>query len=179
VGRTLRDNTSAADVHQTLAAQDLLAGSQITHDVRVPPEILAPGTEGAEEAEEGVIQMRPLSVAVLALISRASREDPGLIPLLMIKESLVEPTLTLEQIRQMHVGLVHFLVSRINLISGLAADGGTLEETASSTLGQTHILLAKHFGWTPEQVGQLTPGQVAVYLAGVQRLLQLEEESGG
>ena len=179
MGRTLRDNVSAADVHPTLAAQDLLAGSQITHDVRVPPEILAPGTQPQEEAEEGVVQMRPLSVAVLALISRAAREDPGLIPLLMIKESLVEPTLALEQIRQLHVGLVHFLVSRINLISGLAADGGTLDETASSTLGQTHVLLAKHFGWTPEQVGQLTPGQVAVYLAGVQRLLQLEEESGG
>ena len=37
------------------------------------------------------------------------------------------------------------------------------------------ILLAKHFGWTPDQVSQLTPGQVAVYLAGVEKLLQLEQ----
>ena len=33
---------------------------------------------------------------------------------------------------------------------------------------------AKHFGWTPEQVSQLTPGQVAVYLAGIGKLLQLD-----
>lgn len=168
---------TAIDTHPTLAAQDLLAGSGITHDVRVPPDILTPGVQ-PEDAEDGGVRMRPLSVAVLTLISRASREDPGLIPLLMIKESLVEPSLTLDQIRQMHVGLVHFLVGKVNLISGLAADGGALDEAASSPLGQTHILLAKHFGWTPEQVSQLTPGQVAVYLAGVQRLLQLEEGGG-
>jgi hypothetical protein len=77
----------------------------------------------------------------------------------------------------MHVGLVHFLVGKANSISGLAADGAALDESAGSPLGQTHILLAKHFGWTPEQVAQLTPGQVAVYLAGVQKLLHLEEET--
>ena len=45
-------------------------------------------------------------------------------------------------------------------------------------MGRTHILLAKHFGWTPEQVGQLTPGQVAVYLAGIEKLLQLDNGQG-
>jgi len=161
-----------------LAAQDLLAGSGVTHEIRVHREVLAPGAQPAEDAGDGTVRMKPLSIAVLALISRAAREDPGLIPLLMIKESLVEPALGLDQIRQMHVGLVHFLVGKVNLISGLAADGGALDETVGSPLGQTHILLAKHFGWTPEQVAQLTPGQVAVYLAGIQKLLQLEEDAG-
>jgi len=114
-------------------------------------------------------------MATLTLISRAAREDVSLVPLLMIKESLVEPTLTLDQIRQMHVGLVHFLVSQVNKVSGLGADGEALEDTVNSPMGRTHILLAKHFGWTPEQVSQLTPGQVAVYLAGIEKLLQLEE----
>ena len=121
------------------------------------------------------MRLRPLSVATLTLISRAAREDVSLVPLLMIKESLVEPTLTLDQIRQMHVGLVHFLVSQVNKVSGLGADGEALEDTVNSPMGRTHILLAKHFGWTPEQVSQLTPGQVAVYLAGIEKLLQLEE----
>jgi hypothetical protein len=62
----------------------------------------------------------------------------------------------------------------VNRLSGLAADGATLEDAADSPLGRTHLLLAKHFGWTPEQVSQLTPGQVAVYLAGIEKLLQLE-----
>lgn len=167
------------DAQTVLAAQDLLAGSDTIHEVLVPPAVLRPGTQAADgiSDEEGIVRMRPLSVAVLALISRAAREDPGLIPLLMIKESLVEPALSLDQIRQMHVGLVHFLVGKANAISGLTADGGALEE-AESPLGRTHLLLAKHFGWTPEQVGQLTPGQVAVYLAGIQKLLRLEEDGG-
>ena len=167
------------DTHTILAAQDLLAGSSITHEVRVPREVLTPEEQALEDAEGGIVRMRPLNVAVLTLISRASQDDPSLIPLLMIKESLVEPALALDQIRQMHVGLVHFLVSRINSISGLAANGALLDETVSSPLGETHILLAKHFGWTPEQVSQLSPGQVAVYLAGVRKLLQSEEGSSG
>jgi hypothetical protein len=168
-----------ADTQTVLDAQDLLAGSAITHDVRVPREILRPGGQPLGEAGDGVVRMRPLNVAILTLVSRAAREDPSLVPLLMIKESLVEPVLTLDQIRRMHAGLVHFLAERVNFISGLGRDDEALEVTSNSPLGQTHILLAKHFGWTPEQVSQLTPGQVAVYLAGVAKLLRLEEEAGG
>ncbi len=166
-----------ADTQSILDAQDLLAGSATIHDVRVPGEILRPGAQPLEE--DGLVKMRPLDVATLTLVSRAAREDTSLIPLLMIKESLVEPVLGLDQIRRMHAGLVYFLAERVNLISGLGKEDEALEGTASSPLGQTHILLAKHFGWTPEQVSQLTPGQVAVYLAGVARLLRLEEETGG
>jgi hypothetical protein len=74
------------------------------------------------------------------------------------------------------VGLVHFLVSQINLLSGLSEDGELLTDAVNSPLGRTHLLLAKHFGWTPEQVSRLTPGQVAVYLAGIERFLQVESE---
>jgi hypothetical protein len=162
-----------------LSAADLLAGSKAVQDITIPAAVLQPSAvlqpaaNGA--AQGGCVRLRPLSIAVLTLISRAAREDAGLIPLLMIKEALVEPALTLDQIRQLHVGLVYFLVAEINRLSGLDADGGTLDAAADSPLGRTHILLAKHFGWTPEQVGQLTPGQVAVYLAGVEKLLQLEQ----
>src|SRR6186713_1778151 len=95
---------------EILTAQELLAGSLLVHDVAVP----RPG--GEADAATGKVRLRPLKVATLALISRASREDPSLVPLLMIKESLVEPALPLEQIRQMHAGLLHFLVSAINRI---------------------------------------------------------------
>jgi hypothetical protein len=166
-----------ADTQTILDAHDLLAGSAIIHDVRVPGEILRPGAQPLEE--DGLVRMKPLDVATLTLVSRAAREDPSLIPLLMIKESLVEPVLELDQIRRMHAGLVYFLAERVNVISGLGSEDEALERTASSPLGQTHILLAKHFGWTPDQVSQLTPGQVAVYLAGVTQLLRLEEETGG
>lgn len=162
------------DTARMLTAQDLLAGSTLVHEITVPHSVLLPGI-AEDQAETLVVRMRPLAVGTLTLISRAAREDVSLVPLLLIKESLVEPPLSLDQVRQLHVGLVHFLVSRVNLISGLTADGGSHADTLDTPTTQAHLLLAKHFGWTPEQVSQLTPGQVAIYLAGVQRLLEYEE----
>jgi hypothetical protein len=154
-----------------LSAGDLLAGSGLVHEVEVPAHVLMPvGTE--QDQPGGKVLLRPLSLAVLATISKAARDDAGLVPVLMVKESMVSPELGFDQVRRMHVGLVRFLLDRVTSISGLAADGA--EEAARSELGATHLLLAKHFGWTPEQVSGLTPGQVAVYLAGVRQLAELD-----
>lgn len=160
---------------QCLAATDLLMGSQVVHTVEIPPEILRPGDS---DAAAGTVKIRPLNLATMTLISRAAREDNSLVPLLTIKEALVEPALGLDQVRQMHVGLVHYLVGRINVVSGLSEDGSAIATALNSSLGHTHLLLAKHFGWTPEQVSQLTPGQVAVYLAGIDKLMALENAGG-
>jgi len=175
----VRDDAGAASAPpggaSALSAKDLLAGSGVVHDIPVPPEILAPTAQPDPGAAPGVVRMRPLSVAVLTMISRAARDDAGLVPLLMIKEALVEPVLSLDQIRQLPVGLAHFLVGQANVISGLAADGETIGRVTDTALSEAHVLLAKHFGWTPQQVSRLTPGQVAVYLAGVEKLLQMTE----
>jgi hypothetical protein len=157
---------------RVLSAQDLLSGSKLVHDIAVPAQVLNPG--GDDEGESLMVRLRPLNVGTLALISRAARDDVSLIPLLMIKEALVEPAVTLEQVRQMHIGLVHFLVSRVYRISGLTEQGEAIQDAAESPNSAAYLLLAKHFGWTPEQVSQLTPGQVAVYLAGIERLLAWE-----
>jgi hypothetical protein len=158
-----------------LSAQDLLAGGRLVHEVPIPSAVLVPVAEPTGDESLAVVRLRPLNVATLMLISRAAREDASLVPLLMIKESLLEPALSLDQIRQMHVGLVHFLIGRINIISGLTADGAAIAEAVEEPTSRAYLLLAKHFGWTPEQVSQLTPGQVALYLAGVETLLRYEE----
>lgn len=170
----IRPPQASPDTEKPLAAEDLLAGSQAIHKVFVPKAILSPGLDLQDGAQAGYVQLRPLNVATLALISRAARDEPSLVPLLTIKEALVEPVVTLNQLKQFHIGLVHYLVSRINRISGLDASGEALTDVVESAYGRTHLLLAKHFGWTPEQVAQLTPGQVAVYLAGIEKLLQME-----
>ena len=154
-------------------ASDLLAGSEGTHEVPIPHAVLHPGEPAGDESPL-VVSLRPLTVGRLSLISRAARDDSSLIPLLMIKESLVDPALPLERIRDLHIGLVHHLVSSINRISGLTADGDVIDEALESPAGSMHLLLARHFGWTPEQVAELTPGQVAVYLAGIERILAQE-----
>src|SRR4051812_6512136 len=166
------DATAVAS-ERWLSAEDLLGPSTLTHTVEVPEAILRPGAGPGAEGP-GRVRLRPLTIGTLGSISRASREDARLVPLLLIKESLVEPALSVDRIRELHVGLVQFLVSRINEISGLTADGELAEAAASSPAGQMHLLLARHFGWTPEQVAQLTPAQVAIYLAGAARLAEME-----
>lgn len=162
-----------SDDSKVLSAQELLAGSLLTHTVLVPAAVLRPDGAGAD----GCVRLRPLKVATLALISRAAREDPSLVPVLMVKDSLVEPALSHDQIRTMHAGLMHFLVEAINRISGLEPTAAT--DAAATPVGEAHVLLARHFGWTPAQVAELTPGQVAVYLAGIERLLALDAAREG
>lgn len=105
-----------------LTPEELLAGATVTFDVVVPPEVLRPGTPSPTGDDEAplVVQLRPLTIGSFGLIMKAAKQDPGLIPLLMIKETLVEPTLSLDQIRGMHLGLVNFLIAEIRQISGLA-----------------------------------------------------------
>jgi len=154
----------AAATSALLTSQELLAGSLMVHEVEVPAAVLDPGQPEARGGPR-LVQLRPLKVATLALISKAAREDAALVPLLMIKESLVAPVLALEQVRQLHAGIVQFLVEQINRISGLEGDGSAAREAARSAIGQAHLRLARHYGWTPAQVAELTPGQLSVYLA--------------
>jgi hypothetical protein len=101
-----------------LTAEELLAGNAMTFDIVVPPAVLRPGSE-AGPAPETVVRLRPLTLGTFLLIMKAAREDSSLIPLLMIQEALVEPKLALPQIRQLHLGLMTFLLGQVRQISGL------------------------------------------------------------
>jgi hypothetical protein len=105
-----------------LTPDDLLAGAAISFEIPIPSHILHPGELDATKpvsTKELQVQLRPLTIGTFQLIMKAARNDPGLIPLLMIKESLVQPKLTLDQVRGMHLGLVNFLIAQIRQISGL------------------------------------------------------------
>lgn len=103
----------------TLNPEDLLAGAATTFEVVIPAEVLRPGDTSSSATSELVVQLRPLTIGTFQLIMKAARQDAGLIPLLMIKESLVQPALSLEQVKRMHLGLVQFLIGHIREISGL------------------------------------------------------------
>jgi hypothetical protein len=106
-----------------LTAEDLLAGAAMTFEVVVPPGVLRPGQNGhaagREPAQELVVQLRPLTIGTFQLIMKAAKQETGLIPVLMIKESLVQPALSLDQVKQLHLGLINFLIGHIRQISGL------------------------------------------------------------
>lgn len=169
-------NLETGESKTVLSAHDLLSGSQIIHEIQIPAAILTPHTLNNDFVQ--TVRIRPLSLATITVISKAARDDASLVPVLMVKEAVVEPVLSFDQVRQMQIGLVHYLVSQINRVSGLGTDGSVMEETLNSPLGQTHWVLAQHFGWTPDQVSQLTPAQVAVYLAGIERFLNWADRGG-
>ena len=102
-----------------LTPEDLLAGALGRYDVTIPAEILNPSTSSGT-GQGLTIQLKPLTIGAFQLIMKAAKNDAGLIPLLMIKESLVAPVMSLEQVRAMHLGLVNFLIANIREISGLA-----------------------------------------------------------
>lgn len=107
-----------------LSAEDLLAGAATTFDLVIPGTVLHPGgseaTAGPGVQADRVVQLRPLTIGTFQLIMTAAKNDAGLIPLLIIKESLVQPAMSLEQVRRMHLGLVNFVVDHARRISGLS-----------------------------------------------------------
>jgi hypothetical protein len=142
-----------------LTADELLAGSALAHTVEIPAALLA--REG-EEAPQ--VRLRPLTVRDVQLASKAARDDDQLLSLLLLKAGLVEPALSLEQLQGMHAGLARFLVEEVNRVSGLSVDDDALSTAVQSPLARASFVLAREFGWSPEQVGELTVGQLLLYL---------------
>jgi hypothetical protein len=144
----------------SLSVEQLLAGGAATQVVAIPPELL-PSGDGADGAS---VTVRPLTVRDLQLIAGAVRDDDGLSASLMIQQAVVEPALRTEQIAKMPAGLARFLVDRINAISGIDTPRNALEELVQAPLAKACFVLAKEFGWTPEQVSGMTIGQILLYL---------------
>ena len=147
----------------TLTGEELVAGSALTYEVEVPPAILHPGN-GAEPPVSGTVTLRPLTVGDLQTITRAAQESDSLEATLMVQQSLVEPELTIAEVSSLQIGLVQFLLERINEVSGMVTSVESLAEAVDAPLSRATFLLAEHFGWTPEEVGKLTLGQVLLNL---------------
>ncbi|HEY0400451.1 MAG TPA: hypothetical protein VGD09_00425, partial [Blastococcus sp.] len=53
---------------------------------------------------------------------------------------------------------------RINEISGVDAGRDELAELVQTPLARACFILAREFGWTPEEVSGMTIGQILLYL---------------
>lgn len=146
-----------------LTGEELVAGSTVTYEAEVPPAVLHPGN-GAEPAVTGTVRLRPLTVRDLQTITRAAKDSDSLVATLMVQQALVEPELTVAQVSSMHVGLVQFLLGQVNEVSGISTTAEQLEEAVDAPLSKATYLLAERFGWTPQEVGELTLGQVLLNL---------------
>lgn len=145
----------------TLTAEDILAGGALTHEVEVPADLL--NSNGSGPADRRVL-LRPLTVRDLQRIGKAAHDDDSLSAALMIQEALVEPKLKPDQVSRLPAGLARFLVEQINTISGISTPRDALEELVQAPLAKACFVLAKEFGWTPEQVSGMTIGQILLYL---------------
>jgi hypothetical protein len=108
--------------------------------------------------------MRPLTVRDIQRATKAARDDDALLSTLLLKEAIVEPALSIDQIHGLHAGLARFLLEEVNRISGLTADEGMLSDAVRAPMARACFALAQAFGWSPQEVGELTLGQVLLYL---------------
>src|SRR5512145_1930002 len=145
--------------------EELLAGKELTYDVDIPSDILRPALDGRAGADRPrCVRLRPLTVTDVQLIAKAAKDDEVLTSVLMIQQALVEPALKQHQIADMHSGLVGFLVDRINRISGLSTSEDEIQELVDAPIVRAFFVLAKEFSWTPQQVREMTVGQILGYL---------------
>lgn len=150
-----------------VTAEELLAGREMTFEVEIPAQILSPSLEnGNGHAGDPAkkIQLRPLTVKDVQLIAKGAKDDEVLTSVLMIQKSVVEPALKQSDIAGMHSGLVRFLVDAINRISGLSTTEDEMKEIVESPIVRAFFVLAKEFNWTPQQVREMTVGQILGYL---------------
>lgn len=148
-----------ADAMAWLTADELLAGGNLTYQVEVPVHLL-----NSPQHQGGRVQLRPMTVRDLQLISRAAKDNDALTSALMVQTALVEPKLSLPQVNSMPVGLLQFLLAQINRISGMSASPKEVRAASEDPLVRAAFILAREFGWTPEQVGELTLGQIMLHL---------------
>jgi len=147
-----------------LSSEELVAGGVLTYEIEVPPAVLRPGEGNGNGAVAGTVRVRPLTVADLQTITRAARESDSLMATLMVQQAVVEPELTIAQVTSFHIGLVQFLLERINEVSGITTTVEQLTEAVDAPLSKATFLLSERFGWTPKEVGELTLGQVLLHL---------------
>lgn len=151
-----------------LSAEELLAGSDLTYEVTIPPDVLLPG-RGPEAGGDRVVRLRPLTVHDLQLITRAAKESDGLMAAFMVQRALVDPEMTVPQVASMHVGLLHFLLEEVNRVSGISLTEEEVGAAMEAPLAKAAFVLAEEYGWTPQQVSELTLGQVLLHLQMLSR----------
>lgn len=148
-----------------LSGEELLAGGTLDFEVEIPADILHPAGQQQDDTHaSNTVRLRPLTVHDLQLISRAAKESDSLMATLMVQRALVEPQMSVAQVSTMHIGLVQYLLQHVNEISGITASQKQINEAADAPLIKAAFVLAKEFGWTPQQVNELTLGQVLLNL---------------
>jgi HD-GYP domain-containing protein (c-di-GMP phosphodiesterase class II) len=147
-----------------LSAEELLAGSTLSYDLEVPEEVIHPGQLESEARPKLKIKLKPLSMNSVQRILKASRDDDGLMSALMVKESVMDPVLSYDDVMKLNSGLIRFILGEVQRISGLKAIEDELIQAVQEPMAKACFILAREFGWSPQQISDLTLGQVLMYI---------------
>lgn len=148
-----------------LTSEDMLAGSRLSFDITVPQEVLTPGTEDRSLTRgDNKVKLRPLTIADLQTTSRAAKDNDSLLAVLMVQKSLLEPALSVAEVSSLNLGLMKYLLDQVHLISGLETDTAHIKAMAEEPMARAAFLLSREFGWSPQQISELTLGQILVHL---------------
>jgi hypothetical protein len=143
-----------------LSADDLLQGASVTHQIDVPASLL--GT--ADGAAPGHVVLRPLTVSDVRRVNQAAKEQNVLASVLMVRQALVTPAMSVDQVGALPAGLVKFLLDNVNRLSGLDLGEDELDQAVRAPMARACFVLSREFGWTPAECAELTVGQVLLYL---------------
>ncbi|MGE0418381.1 MAG: hypothetical protein AB7O80_16390 [Acetobacteraceae bacterium] len=145
-----------------LTAATLLAGADATTEVELP-ERLVPQAEDGDRR----VRLRPLTVRDLRLIARAARDNEDLTAALMVRQALVEPALSLEQLGQLPAGIMQFLLREVNRLSGITMTEDEILAQMEDPLVRASLMLSREFGWTQDEIGRLTLGETMLHIASL------------
>jgi len=147
-----------------LTSEELLAGSSLSYDLDVPADIINPGQMATDNESALKIKLKPLSMNAVQRILKAAKDDDGLMSALMVKEAVIEPVLSYDATMKLNSGLIRFILNEVQRISGLKASEDELTDAVQQPMAKACFILAKEFGWSPQQVAELTLGQVLMYV---------------
>jgi len=147
-----------------LSSEELLAGSSLSYDLDVPANIINPGKDATDNEDVLKIKLKPLSMNAVQRILKAAKDDDGLMSALMVKEAVIEPALSYDATMKLNSGLIRFILDEVQRISGLKASEDELTDAVQQPMAKACFILAREFGWSPQQVAELTLGQVLMYV---------------
>ncbi len=145
----------------SVTADMLMAGAEAVETVTLPARLVPRG--GADPT----VRLRPLTVRDLRLIAKAAREGEEMAGALMVRQALVEPALSLEEIGAMPAGLLQHLLAEVNRISGLTATDAELVAAMQDPLVAASLRLSRELGWTPAEIAGLSMGEVMLHIAAL------------
>lgn len=158
-----------------ITAEELLAGSSINYDFVIPVDLYKPFNVSdnqnpeADDPKTSSVKLKPLTIKDMQLIVKGAKNDATLTCSLMIHRSVVSPSMDIDTISRLNGGIVKFLIQKINQISGFTATEDHLSSMVQAPLARACFILAKEFGWTPEQVSEMTIGQILLYIEMIRK----------